>query len=95
MPEALRAFLQENTMAKKIHTAAINSSTADNFRKRFFTVFNGLQIVKFLNAAHEKHYTKIKIETAASDLLKSKYEDCFILLDIFRKIQRQRTWIPH
>jgi glycosyltransferase involved in cell wall biosynthesis len=65
-----------------------NSSTEQLFVKRFFYWFNGFQVFKYLNFAHQSFFTKTPIQQAVIEFLECENKAVFELLEEFRGMQR-------
>ncbi|MDD3569372.1 MAG: hypothetical protein PHT92_13325, partial [Bacteroidales bacterium] len=46
-----------------------NTSSPENFAKRFFLWFDAFKLLKYLNFAHEGHYQRQPVVNAAKTLL--------------------------
>ncbi|NHB67519.1 glycosyltransferase [Perlabentimonas gracilis] len=68
-PEPLRLFLEQNSFAQAIQEINNNTSSSENFAKRFFLWFDAFKLLKYLNFAHEKHYQRQPVVNAAKTLL--------------------------
>lgn len=66
---AMIDFLNAEEYIKNIIEIKNNSSSYNNFEKRFFKWFDGLKILKFLNYSSENEYPKVTIDVAAKTLL--------------------------
>lgn len=68
---ALFEYLNLNNFSKKIEEIKANTSNLDSFRKRFFFWFDAFMLLKYLNFAHEKYFTRKPIEDEAIILAKA------------------------
>lgn len=89
----LISFFQESNVIPLIIKLKSNCSSLKVFQARFFSLFDGLLIVRFLNYAHESYYVKIPVREAAIKYLYSQdipilADECIDLLHLFRKIER-------
>ncbi|MFN8257651.1 MAG: glycosyltransferase [Bacteroidales bacterium] len=57
-PQALKSFLIHNGFKENIISINKNSSSAESFRKRFYSWFNAFKVLRFLNSCHENFYHK-------------------------------------
>ncbi len=94
LPDALRTFISKEEFEKKLGEIKANTASRPAFIKRFYTWFNGLKMVKFLNHAHRAHYQKPEILQQASGFLRevmnvtSVPEDPKGVLEIYRRLER-------
>jgi hypothetical protein len=70
LPETVRTSLYQNDCLKALAQMNENSASFPAFRKRFFSWFDGLQTVKFLNEACRSRYARVPANEAAAALLK-------------------------
>jgi len=95
---AIKEFLIKNHFLDKIEEINFNCTSLRTFKQRFFTWFNGLMILQFLNDSHDSSFTKIPIIEAASKILMKNgiitliEKDPLILLNKFRNIQRSSEY---
>ncbi len=94
---ALIEYLKKNDFIKKIDEINSNCSNILTFKKRFFTWFNGLMVLKFLNDSHRNSFNKIPVSEAAAIILKNQNDiipnkDSRYLLDKLRNIQRNSVF---
>jgi hypothetical protein len=68
LPPTVQEYLAGNSFEEKLAEINCNSSTPESFRKRFFQVFDAFQVLKFLNQAHEWHYSTQSLAEAISQL---------------------------
>ncbi len=96
VPEIIREFLVTNEFEKDYAKIKSNSPNLQIFEKRFFNWFNAFRVIKFLNFAHEKYFSKKKVKEEASELLKNYHKNITIpekekeLLFLYRNIQNKR-----
>ena len=93
LPYPIKDYLLQNNYLEQIAQANANSASPEAFSKRFFSWFDGLKTVKYLNESCRKTYSKQSAETAAERLLqKLGYNTHNFpareLLYLFRKIER-------
>jgi hypothetical protein len=55
---AIRDFLLSDNFYEELTDLNKNCSSLNSFQNRFYYKFNAFKILKFLNFAHEKYYTK-------------------------------------
>jgi glycosyltransferase involved in cell wall biosynthesis len=93
LPCPMQDYLFRHDHIRYIAQANDNSASSETFTKRFFTWFDGLKTVKYLNNSCRQVYGKQTPESAANRLLKkSGYENNYPareLLRIYRNIERQ------
>lgn len=68
-PAPLRLFLEQNSFVQAIQEINNNTSSPENFAKRFFLWFDAFKLLKYLNFAHESHYQRQPVIDAAKTLL--------------------------
>lgn len=93
MTPILNDFFKVANISSLVVKLKANCSSLKVFQSRFFLLFDGLLIVRYLNYAHEKHFAKVKVNQAAIAYLQSQnivYGDnnCSDLLWLFRNIER-------
>ena len=69
LPGSFRLYLEKKDFITVIDNINRNSSEENTFLKRFYTWFNGLQVLQYLNEAHESVYEKIPVKEAVRELL--------------------------
>jgi len=95
IPDCIADFLRRNKIEKALTEISKNSSNIESFKKRFFNWFDAFKILKYLNFAHEKYYSKQLLKLEVEKLLrlisKSEIEEknCKSYLEIVRKIERK------
>lgn len=94
LSKTIRTFLTYDECKHQLYQIFHHTSNAHSFRKRFFRWFNMFQVIKFLNYAHEYHYSKIHVLEAANlmlRLLEKKYEinDITSGLNVYRSLVYQ------
>ncbi|MGL5682430.1 MAG: glycosyltransferase [Marinifilaceae bacterium] len=57
-----------------INESNANTSTPDQFIKRFFNQFNGFKLIRYMNTVHESIYKKQSITDAALQLIQRMYK---------------------
>jgi glycosyltransferase involved in cell wall biosynthesis len=90
---AIHTYLQQNNYIGHIMEANNNSASFEAFAKRFFTWFDGLQMVKYLNYSYMHGYSKQPADLAAAFLLQLLGYECDLneaghLLHVYRAIER-------
>ncbi len=96
IPEIIYKFLVINEFEKDYAKIKSNSPNLQIFEKRFFDWFNAFRVIKFLNFAHEKYFSKKKVKEEATELLKNYHKNIIIpekekeLLFLYRNIQNKR-----
>jgi len=92
LPYPIQDYLLQNNYLEHISQANANSASPEAFRKRFFSWFDGLKTVKYLNESCRQVYSKQSAQIAAGRLLKKLgYDNIYTareLLYIYRKIER-------
>jgi hypothetical protein len=93
-------FMQEYLAIKGFREAVVqarnNSAGLQTFGKRFFTWFNGLRMLQYLNFTRDRRRQDLPVSEAAGKLLEKKgimpekTEMC--LLTQYRTIQREKVW---
>lgn len=58
LPASICLFLEEDRFWDDLDQLNRNCASEQNFRTRFFQLFNAFRILKFLNFSHEKYYKK-------------------------------------
>lgn len=97
LPDSIREFTGAE-FQKKIVEINNNSSAPDTFIKRFYQWFNMFRVIKFLNFAHKKHFSRIPVRLAAIEFLEKSGQGSFRkmntteLLEYFRKLQKEEQW---
>jgi hypothetical protein len=93
LPEIIREYIGTE-FETKIEEINNNASSPEAFAKRFYQWFNMFRILKFLNFAHEKHFSRVPVRDAAIEFLENSGWGSFEnmntveLLQYFRKLQR-------
>lgn len=91
--EMLLRFLEQEEFEKHLLEIKNNSGTYLNYRKRFFKWFNAFFILKYLNFAHQKQFSKMDVGLASAklfDQMKIRLDDVSTngLLQTFRHLDR-------
>jgi hypothetical protein len=68
LPVSVQEYLEQVNFSEKIAEINIHSSSLEAFRKRFFQFFDAFLILRFLNLAHQKYYSKQNLAMAISQL---------------------------
>jgi hypothetical protein len=58
LPDAIKSFLDDDNFFSQLDELNQNCSSIENFRKRFFHLFNAFKILKFMNYSHPRYYQK-------------------------------------
>ena len=88
-------FLEVNNFEEDLAKIKKNSPNITVYRKRFYDWFNAFRVIKFLNFAHEKYFTRLPVKQEAEKLLKRNYSLSFIpafekdMLILYRDIQKK------
>jgi len=96
--EIMQSFLIDNNILGNILEINTNSSSLENFRKRFYKWFNAFKILKYLNHSHKNNYKLKPIIEVASELLiyKSiqtpKHSKAIELLNKYREIEKDNPY---
>jgi hypothetical protein len=92
----MQQYLAIKGFREAVIQAKINSAGPLTFGKRFFTWFNGLRMVQYLNFARDRRRQDIPVSEAAGKLLDKKgimpEKTESGLLTQYRAIQRERAW---
>lgn len=88
---SLQQYIILQEFVDKIHEIRKNSTSLEQFTKRFFHWFNSFMVFKYLNTAHISDFNKIPIIEAASRVLQNPSYDVFQLLQAFRHIELSQT----
>lgn len=94
LPESVKMFLEViefNVVLKEINK---NVASESAFIKRFYSRFNAFIVLKYLNATHEKFFTKRNLLNETSKLLSVVYKEklnkeILPLLSRYREIQKR------
>ncbi|MCD7972551.1 MAG: hypothetical protein LUG18_07765 [Candidatus Azobacteroides sp.] len=94
-PVTIRSYFEKTGMLfEKIREINANTSTGENFRKRFFEWFNAFQIIKFMHFVHPAFYPLKKTEILVVELWELIFgekpeneTEVFYLLEKYRKLQ--------
>jgi hypothetical protein len=70
LPASITAFLVQEQFELALKELRTNSATLINFRKRFFTWFDGFQAMKFLHFARDNFYPNQPVQLESSALHK-------------------------
>lgn len=68
----------------KIQEIQRNTSTVEQFRKRFFAWFNGFMVFRYLNTASQSRFPKIPVEEAVANFLGGEKADAREMLKLMR-----------
>lgn len=61
-PNSISDFIKKDSFENEIADLNRNCSSLQSFQNRFFQKFNAFKILKYLNFAHEKYYSKVNME---------------------------------
>jgi len=73
LPFSVQEYIQTLEFKDKLAEINQNSSSLTSFRKRFFQFFDAFIILRFLNFAHQKYYSKQRLSEAIGHL--KEYSD--------------------
>jgi len=96
LPESLKDFLNEEELINKLEEIRMNTSGPDSFMKRFYSWFNGLRIIRFLNHSHTDTYEKQDVVSLSASLLESEFNiqdsprSAIGILKLYRNLERRR-----
>lgn len=91
LPESIAQYVLQNGLRDKVKEIKRNTGSKTTFVKRFYSWFNPLMVVKYLNYAHQKYFYMPAITDAAKTLLEilnyKQIEDLILLelLKIYRE----------
>jgi len=93
-PQTMKEFLMDQNFSEKLKEIKANTSSLASFIKRFYSWFDGFKVVKFLNFAHQTHYSKIPVYQAVEGFMERigyPVESSGVrnLLDLFRKLDKE------
>ncbi|MGD0341310.1 MAG: hypothetical protein ABSA76_06355, partial [Bacteroidales bacterium] len=93
LPPGLKTFLSKDEFLEAVTEIQENTSGAGSFRKRFFTWFNMLRIIKYLNHVSSGLYDKRIVAEQAVRLLeitgkRTDYATPQELLECYRSMER-------
>lgn len=67
-PDSVKEYLNTLNFMDRLNEINRNSSSKDSFRKRFFQFFDAFIVLRFLNLAHQQHYSKQNLIEAIGQL---------------------------
>jgi hypothetical protein len=67
--KTLQAFLQEINGVDLMVDANTNCASLYQFKRRFFVHFNAFRVLKYLNFAHERCWSRVEVQQAVEELL--------------------------
>jgi hypothetical protein len=70
LPPLMQSFLVKQDFKDKLQEIVANTSGLQSFTKRFYSRFDGLMIIKYLNFAHQGTYIKVPVRQAVEEFLK-------------------------
>lgn len=93
LPIGLTSFIDEEEWFTQISDIKANTASAASFRKRFFSWFNMLMIVRYMNHVNSNTFRKQPVTEAAAELLSltgipAPEHNPFDVLMIYRKLDR-------
>lgn len=77
LSEAIKQFLKENNFEEKLKEIKSNTTSKQQFQKRFFDWFDGFMILKFVHFARDNYYQNNLILEEVNELLKKKDKPVF------------------
>ena len=91
-PQTLKQFLPEAVLKNKLTEIKNNTTSKQQFQKRFFDWFDGFMILKFVHFIRDNYYSNASISQEVSSLLNKKNNSSSALsakeqLTYLRKIQ--------
>ena len=91
-PQTLKQFLPEAVLKNKLTEIKNNSTSKQQFQKRFFDWFDGFMILKFVHFVRDNYYSNASISQEVSSLLNKKNSSSSAIsakeqLTYLRKIQ--------
>lgn len=95
LPDPLKHFFGEIELLDKLEEIRQNTSGPDSFMKRFFSWFNGLKIIRFLNHSHSDAYEKGDVVSLSASLLEAVFGiqnppvNAKELLQAYREMERR------
>ena len=95
LPDPLKNFFGERELLNKLEEIRMNTSGTDSFMKRFFSWFNGLRIIRFLNHSHSEAYSKSDVVVLSTSLLETIFgiqdppKSAMELLKVYRELERR------
>jgi len=96
LPGCLGNYLKMNGFSNEVNQMNAHSAGPDTFTKRFYTWFNALRLLKYLNYARNNCRADQPVRQEASCLLerlnKSSSGEGLELLLNYRKLQRETVW---
>ncbi|MCF6185039.1 MAG: glycosyltransferase family 2 protein [Bacteroidales bacterium] len=96
--QIIAEFLDINNFKTDLIKIKNNSPNITIFKKRFFDWFNAFRVIKFLNFAHEKYFSRQKVKNESVKLLKIYHNEINMpdnekdLLLLYRKIQKKTSY---
>lgn len=95
LKEPLSLFLNDFEAEKKLVELKRNTSNSANFKKRFFDLFNGFFIVKYLNQSHLNHYHYRDVSEQAKEFsqryFNHSFRESYDLLMFFRQTDQKTS----
>lgn len=94
---SMQRFLIKNNYKNAVSVIIENTTNLNSFMNRFFSWFNGLMVLQYLNEAHEFDFQKIPIEVAVNTELakvgmEQKEFNKLNLLNVIREYQKKSTF---
>ncbi|MGE5447944.1 MAG: hypothetical protein ACM3PR_06250 [Bacteroidales bacterium] len=75
LPTVIQEYLNKISFEEKLAEVNYNSSSPESFKKRFFQAFDAFQVMKYLNFAHEKYYSRQPLQEAILQLTQALKKD--------------------
>lgn len=88
---SLQEFISCEQFLQKCNEVYNNAASQMQFVKRMFLWFNGFQVFKYLNFAHQSYFEKIPVERAAQLFLNKTDMNVVELLRYFREMQSKHN----
>lgn len=88
----LRSFLLNSEFEEELLTIKRNCNNVKSFLKRFFGVFNGFKIIRYLNYTHEHFYARSDLFEAAYSALEAKDVDLSAVFEEKELLIKYREW---
>ena len=71
-PPAIKQFVLENDLENKVREIKNNTTTQQQFQKRFFDWFDGFMLLKFVHFARDAYYPNVSLVEEVNVLLSKK-----------------------
>lgn len=92
---SIQSFLIKENFLENLLSINNRCNQKNTFEKAFYSWFNGLMVLQYLNFAHGHYFQKSPVSSVSLKILKEKYQidlderDCKRILEIFRQIQKK------